>query len=118
MLTRSVDDLRLGDVVRVNIYVLLPVGSGGRRKRRFYRGKMFRGSGSTSSGAPARRALRSATGQGLHSLQDICGPSILVGNAIDIDIRQVASANGFPSSLAIGYQFVVESRDAGPPTGP
>ena len=114
----DLDDMKVGDVVRVDIYVLLPVGTGGRRKRRFYRRKIFRGTGSGAGSAPGSRARRSLTGRGLHSLQDICGPTILVGNAIDIDIRQEASASGYPSSLGIGYQFVVESRDSGPPTGP
>lgn len=110
----DLDDMRVGDVVRVDVHVLLPVGVGGRRKRRRYRRRTFRGVGS----APGRRARRSDTGRGLHSLQDICGPTILVGDAIDIDIRQLSSASGYPSPLGIGYQFVVESRDAPPPKGP
>jgi len=100
----DLDDMRVGDVVRVDVYILLP--SGGHQKRRRYRSKIFRGIGSV----PGHRARRSAQGRGIHSLQDICGHSILVGDAIDIDIRQLYSARGYPSHMEIAYQFVVESR--------
>ncbi len=104
----DLDELRVGDEVRVDVYVHLPSPSPGRRRRRLYRRAVFSGIGRTVG----HRARRSADGRGLKSLQDICGPTQLVGGTIDIEIRQVASARGYSPPLDIAYQFVVESSDS------
>lgn len=105
----DLDDLQVGDAVQVDIYILLPSGSPGNVKRRLYTRKVFRGTGPSPG-----KARRSQLGRGIKSLQDICGPTILVGNAIDIEIKQISSVKGYPSPLKIGYQFVVESNNDKP----
>lgn len=102
----DLDDMLVGDAVRVDVYVRLPSGSGAATRRRLYRRRVFRGTGPTPG-----RAVRAPDGRGVKSLQDICGPSVLVGKALDIEIRQVASVGGYPSPMRIAYQFVVESND-------
>jgi len=105
----DLDEMRVGDAVQIDVYVLLPSGTAGRTRRRLYTRKVFRGTGPGSG-----RARRSPLGRGVKTLQDICGPSILAGKAIDIDIRQIASVSGYPSPVKIAYQFVVQSSNDKP----
>lgn len=108
----DLDDLRVGDRVRVELFVHLPA-AGGTTRRRFYAGTTYIGRG--APGLPIQLAARSATGRGVKSLQDICGPSTIVGRAVDIEIQQTRSADGFTTRLPIAWQLVVESRDDPPP---
>ncbi|MBS8226709.1 hypothetical protein [Vannielia litorea] len=79
-LTELVD----GQAVAVEMHVLLPGGV-----RRLYRQGLFSG----------------AAQAGLYALGDIIGPNIVVGNAIDIVMRQTS---GPP--LDVPYQFVIETQ--------
>ncbi|WP_377192800.1 hypothetical protein [Ruegeria meonggei] len=81
----DLNDLIDGQRVSIELYVLLPGG-----RRRLYRGRSFDGSADA----------------GLYALQDVLGPIIVVGNAVDIVIRR-DSGGGI---LEVPYQFVTETQ--------
>ncbi len=85
----DLSELGAGDVVTVSLFVILPGG-----RRTLYRAETYAG----------------AADAGLKSLQDVIGPTIIVGDAVDVEIRQTASTSNFATGMAIPYQFVVESQ--------
>lgn len=88
-------DLGDDDEVEIAVFVLLPSNDPGAGPvRRLYARKTFRGPDSAR----------------LVNLSDVTGTTWLVGNAVDVRIRQSASGNNFQPPLEIAYQMVVEAQ--------
>jgi len=85
----DLSELEDGDRVEIAIHVRLPGGV-----RRLYRKSEF-------SGVAEARLI---------AIQDVAGSVTIVGNAVDITIRQVDSNHGFSPPMRITFQFVVESQ--------